>query len=372
MAAHAYDAMSDPATFAAKLALDANAIAHDKHLLLWSRAAGPPHSAASAPTPRNEAGIVRADLLPGKIGYIQLTAFLSKPTFREAIDRVMTSLKGCRALIIDDRGNHGGQPDSVAYLVSFLVARGTLINAIVSRTPMTNTFTRETYKAETTPVKFGDIPVYVLTSHATISAGEELAYDLQALHRAKIIGEVTAGGANPAMGIDLPHRIIAFIPFGRAENPTTKDNWEGRGVQPDINVPEANALRAALEQLGQKPVTTIEQASAKQVFTPRTTPRPASALRLRQLLTSYAIGHPDYAAMTPEFAAETRDNAPRLQAATASLGEIKALKFIDIDKYGEDRFAVTFANGQQTIAILLEPDGKISGTSGLIAQPAGK
>jgi hypothetical protein len=357
--------------FTARLSSDVDAIVHDKHLQVWSLAAGPPHPATAAPVPRNEAGIVRADWLAGGIGYIQITAFFPKPMFKEAIDKVMTSLKGCRALIIDDRGNHGGQPDSVAYLVSFLVARGTPINTIVSRTPMTTTFTRETHTAEATPENFGTIPVYVLTSHATISAGEELAYDLQALHRATIIGEVTAGGANPAMGIALPHGAIAGIPYGRAENPVTKDNWEGRGVRPDVTTSEADALQVALERLGQKPFATIEQAQARQLFKPRTTPRPSSALRLRQLLAGYASGHLDYAAMSPDFAAQAREEAPRLQSALASLGAVKALKFVDIDKYGQDRFEVTFAHGMRVIGILTGPDDKIFGTSNFVSPPAG-
>jgi len=36
-----------------------------------------------------------------------------------------------------------------------------------------------------------------------------------------------------------------FIPTGRAVNPTTGSNWEGTGVEPDIKVPEAEALAVA-------------------------------------------------------------------------------------------------------------------------------
>ena len=37
----------------------------------------------------------------------------------------------------------------------------------------------------------------------------------------------------------------AFRLNGRAINPITKTNWEGTGIEPDISVPAAEALRAA-------------------------------------------------------------------------------------------------------------------------------
>jgi hypothetical protein len=36
-----------------------------------------------------------------------------------------------------------------------------------------------------------------------------------------------------------------FLPTGRAINPITKTNWEGTGVNPDIQVPAIEALKAA-------------------------------------------------------------------------------------------------------------------------------
>jgi hypothetical protein len=38
----------------------------------------------------------------------------------------------------------------------------------------------------------------------------------------------------------------AFIPTGRAINPISQDNWEGRGVVPDIAVPQEEAFDVAL------------------------------------------------------------------------------------------------------------------------------
>ena len=48
-------------------------------------------------------------------------------------------------------------------------------------------------------------------------------------------------------------RRIAIIPFGRSENPVTKTNWEGRGVQPDVAAPASAALGLALQKLRHKP-----------------------------------------------------------------------------------------------------------------------
>ncbi|MGI8691709.1 MAG: S41 family peptidase [Geodermatophilaceae bacterium] len=42
--------------------------------------------------------------------------------------------------------------------------------------------------------------MYVLTSGATFSGGEALAYDLQQLGRATVVGERTRGGAHPRRG----------------------------------------------------------------------------------------------------------------------------------------------------------------------------
>jgi C-terminal processing protease CtpA/Prc len=43
----------------------------------------------------------------------------------------------------------------------------------------------------------------------------------------------------------LAENFAAFIPTGRAINPITKTNWEGTGVEPDIKVPQDQALKTA-------------------------------------------------------------------------------------------------------------------------------
>jgi hypothetical protein len=360
-----YDSLSDPSSFAARLSADVAAVAHDKHLRIT--AIGAPPSSVPGPglgIPRSEAGVVRADRLAGGVGYIEVIGFPPLPAFKPTIDKAMLALKGSRALIIDDRRNGGGSPDAADYLVSFLVPpnRPMEINDIVAREPKTNNFKRQKFSSQPTPVSYARIPVYVLTSKNTFSGGEEFAYDVQTHKLGKIVGEATGGGANPTGPVDLGHGLMASIPWGRAENPITQTNWEGRGVQPDVPVSAQDALKVALQKLGRKPATEIANASLKQVFAPRSTPLPGSESAARQFITGIVSGNPDYAAMTPEFANFNREHLPNLrQTFLLPLGELRSIKFEDVGMMGNDEYRASFANGAIIVEISLNPDGKVQG-----------
>lgn len=369
LAAGEYDGLADPA-FAQRLAADVQAIARDKHLIIVSPTASPPMG-APAPMPPEDAGVTRADRLAGGIGYIEVVGFAPLAEFKPALDRAMSGLRDSRALIVDVRRNGGGMPDSVAYLMSYLVEPNRPINTIVSRVPKTRQFMRESFSSVPTPVSFAGLPLYVLTSKDTFSGGEEFAYDVQALKRGTIIGEVTGGGANPAGPVDLGHGVIAIIPFGRAENPVTKTNWEGRGVQPAVAVPASEALEVALQKAGHKPVREIEAASLERVFEPRSTPLPGYEAAIRQLVLGFISGQPDYSIMEAKFADETRRNLSRLRADFTPLGELRSIKFRR-PMMGGDEFELTFANGVRRMPIVLDSNGKIVATLPPIEVPAGK
>jgi hypothetical protein len=286
----------------------------------------------------------------------------------------MLALKGSRALIIDDRRNGGGSPDAVDYLVSFLIPpnRPMEINDIIAREPKTNNFKRQKFSSQPTPVSYAKIPVYVLTSKNTFSGGEEFAYDVQTHKLGKIVGEVTGGGANPTGPVELGHGLIASIPWGRAENPITETNWEGRGVQPDVLVSAQDALKVALQKLGQKPATEIAAVSVKQVFAPRSTPLPGSEAAARRFIAGIVSGNPDYASMTPEFANFNREHLPMLrQTFLMPLGELRSIRFEDVGMMGGDEYRASFANGAIIVAITLNSDGKVEGAM-MRPAPAGQ
>ena len=364
LAAGEYDQLSDPNTFAARLSSDVAAIAHDKHLRVFSQsAAPPPPPGGDAGMPHAEAGVTRADKLAGGIGYIEVVGFPPLPLFKPTVDKAMLALKGSRALIIDDRRNGGGSPDGVAYLVSFLVPpnRTVEITDIVSRVPKTNTFTRARNSSQPTPVSYANIPVYVLTSKNTFSGGEEFAYDVQSHKLATVIGEVTGGGAHPTELVVFGNGFVAAIPVARSDDPITKTNWEGRGVQPDIVVPSQDALKTALTRLGRKPARDVAEASLKQVFAPRSTPLPGTEVAARQLMVGLASGNPDYASMTPDFADLNRKSLPMLRQTFLPLGELRSTKFEGVGMMGGDEYRFSFAKGAMIVDVMLNSEGKLAG-----------
>jgi len=363
-----YDGTKTATDLARKLFIDAVAITHDAHLEIFGPE-GPhaPPAPQTKPPESAEAGLTRADKLAGGVGYIEVVGFPQLDSFKRVINAAMSGLSGSRALIIDVRRNHGGDPESVAYLLSFLVAPDLPISDIVFRTAKTNETTRLSFRSVRTPVSFLRVPVYVLTSRDTFSGGEEFAYDIQALKRGTLIGETTGGGANPAGLSDLGHGLTAVIPIGRAENQITKTNWDGVGVRPDVAVTFDSALSTALLKTGSKPVADIATASTQRVFSPRTAPLPQSEAALRKLLGAVANGAPIQAIVAPQYASRIEEMLPKLRAELAELGELRSVIFYRAARFtGGDVFKLSFANGLRNMQLTVGHEVKIEEASPLL------
>ena len=188
-------------------------------------------------------GIARVERLPGNVGYIDLRQFDPAEFVGSAYTAALTLLSGTDALILDLRRNGGGDPESVATLISHFFSEGDErhLNDIYDRLKDS---TRQFWTSASVHERYTK-PVYVLISSHTFSGGEECAYDLQTQKRAILVGGTTGGGANPGDRVALGHGFVAFIPFARTINPTTHTNWEHVGVRPDIVVPASKALQTA-------------------------------------------------------------------------------------------------------------------------------
>lgn len=209
--------------------------------------AGQPSRRPSTAEIRSHFGFRRVEILPGNVGYIDLRQFshidFGNPDdpARRAADAALDFVAHADAVIFDLRDNGGGAPSMVGYLTSaFTPAQAPIYNIFHSRQGARSE-APEVFR----PNPRLEVPVYVLISGRTGSAGEALPYTLQGAQRATIVGEASGGAANPGGMVPVGYGYAVFISQGSPRNPHTGGNWEGTGVLPDVAAPWDQALTRA-------------------------------------------------------------------------------------------------------------------------------
>ncbi|RFU24068.1 hypothetical protein B7463_g12270, partial [Scytalidium lignicola] len=168
-----------------------------------------------------------------------------------AVGEIVSSVGSADAVIIDLRGNHGGDSNTVAFILSYFLYDGSpngrhltdfidnsgKVNRSMYTTPL------ELLPGGTEPLGTSK-PVFVLTSNTTFGAGEDMAYNLQAFKRATIIGEgnnatTGFGSANPSVKYICEEEFgkrwwMAGVPSLRAVHSVTGVSWKGVGVESDV------------------------------------------------------------------------------------------------------------------------------------------
>lgn len=241
-------------------------LVNDRHLLLNHSArmlADDDGDEASEPDPTAKArmeafarrvnyGFTQVKILEGNIGYIQVDGFMSTEVAGAALAAAMRTLRSTRALIIDLReSDKGGEPEMVALITAYLIPD--------TERRLTRTVYRSGNKEESriplldSAQRFPkDVPVYVLISSKTFSAGEELAYNLKALGRARLIGAPTGGGANPGKVHRINPHLRLFVPEAEVFSAITGENWNWTGVIPHELVAPEDALNRVIMQIEAK------------------------------------------------------------------------------------------------------------------------
>jgi C-terminal processing protease CtpA/Prc len=199
-------------------------------------------------------GVASVQRLAGNVGYLDLTPILFPAIIGgELITAAMSLVAATEALIIDVRQCLGGEPAMAAFVISYLWDHDPV--QLTGLQERQDDRPRQSWTLPYVPGRrFGKAkPVYALTSAATFSGGEQLAYDLQQLRRAVLIGETTRGGGHAREGFRVHPHLEATISVAAAVNPVSGTSWEGTGVTPDIHTPAAQARdkahRLALEQV---------------------------------------------------------------------------------------------------------------------------
>lgn len=251
-----YDQITSAKQFATTLTKDLQAVSNDKHLRVrYSHTPIPERGPRREPTAEEREqrqrdlnwmnhGFAKVERLRGNIGYLEFMNFMDPELGADTVAAAMNFVNGTDALIIDMRGNGGGNPAMVALICSYFFGTEPVhLNDLYWREgDRTDQFwTRK----EVAGKRYLNKDVYVLTSKRTFSGAEEFTYNLKNLKRATIIGETTGGGAHPGGSFRVSQHFGMFVPTGRAISPITKTNWEGTGVTPDVAVPAEQALVVA-------------------------------------------------------------------------------------------------------------------------------
>ena len=203
-----------------------------------------------ANAPVTNFGVQRVEVMEGNIGYLRLTGFHHTDIAGETYQSAFQFLSHSSALIIDVRGNPGGEGASVDAVRRYVLGRDDYPRLqFVDRHGVDHS---EEWFGEFEPlhlpVRYGaDKPVYILVDGDSFSAAEALSYGLQTDGRAVIVGAPTGGGANPPETFDLVCQVRAWLPTKQPIDPRTGTNWEGVGVQPDIEGGEDALATAVVE-----------------------------------------------------------------------------------------------------------------------------
>ena len=277
-----YDSIGSPEEFGNTVTSDLRSLNSDRHLALnYSPQSQPGNPANPGPTLTADErakqaskfnrqmnfGFKNVAFLNGNIGYLKFDYFDAYLDYSSSVvDASMAFLRNCDALIIDLRDNGGGASQMVGYIAGFFFKDRTLAGTSYDR--LTDTTTQAFIVPQPPEKQLANVDLYILTSKRTISAAEGLAYDLKYLRNAKVIGEVSAGAANPGRVTRLNDLFTAFIPNRHGANVVTGGNWEGRGVPVDVPCLADDALRIArIEALRKLQQQAVDPAQRKKLST---------------------------------------------------------------------------------------------------------
>lgn len=200
-------------------------------------------------------GFDEVSRLDGNIGYIRFSYFADPALAYDMAASVMRFLGNADAVIIDLRYNNGGHLEMAQFLASYLFPGDKdqlLFDYYYNEDG--KRIERGQWVLPGLPGKrMVDKPVYILTGSTSFSSAEWFSYMMKKLGRATLIGEWTAGGAHPVARKPINDDFFVQVPIGQIRDPVDHGDFEGTGVQPDIESPSIRALalahKLALENL---------------------------------------------------------------------------------------------------------------------------
>jgi C-terminal processing protease CtpA/Prc len=244
-----FDSVADVDGLVAEIMAVIRAKVPDRHFELRLRGESDEDDDASPPRERSRHGLRTLRMLENDTAYLEFDNLPGDSASLSIVEEQLAELPEVQALILDIRDNNGGSGDMVVLLCNHLLEEGKLLYKYQDRSDRPPGEMR----ASSHPRHFGpDVPVLILTSDDTMSAAEALAYILQDYDRATVVGEQTAGMANPSRTFSIGDRFELTVPFLLIHYGKNGTTFAGPGVVPDIAAPADSALDVALAEIGSK------------------------------------------------------------------------------------------------------------------------
>lgn len=175
--------------------------------------------------------VVKAEILPGNVGYIRLDSFISQKATQEVKDAV-NKLQGIKGLVLDLRNNPGGLLANAVEIANMFLDRGVIVSTIDADGYKTSQLaTRSSFKTE--------VPTVLLINKGSASASEILSGALRDNGRAKLIGETSFGKGLVQAINNLGNGTGVNVTIARYLTPNDTDIHK-TGIVPDFEVKVSN------------------------------------------------------------------------------------------------------------------------------------
>ncbi|XP_066522740.1 retinol-binding protein 3-like [Hoplias malabaricus] len=197
-------------------------------------------------------GTVNVEVLEDDIAYLKIQHIIGEEMAQKIgpllLEHVWSKVLPTSAMILDLRYAVTGEMSGIPYIVSYYTDAEPLIHIDSIQDRPSNTTTELWSMPSLLGKRYGTSkPLIILTSRNTIGVAEDVAYCLQNLKRATIVGENTAGGSVKIDKIKVAETdFYVSVPVAKSINPITGKSWEVKGVTPDVEFSAEDAVEAAL------------------------------------------------------------------------------------------------------------------------------